>query len=124
MLFLVIGPPNVTHTCAYTGFYFRGNGSYPIECKHLNDGLFVPQIALLGIYTSSNQQRKIIRENNKMKALLILSVLAVVALATARIRRRQGDSKPNIIWFFADDYGYQDAGYRNSDIHTPNIDQL
>ena len=32
--------------------------------------------------------------------------------------------KPNIVLLFVDDYGWADAGYRNSTFHTPNIDQL
>ncbi|XP_067656524.1 arylsulfatase J-like isoform X2 [Haliotis asinina] len=33
-------------------------------------------------------------------------------------------AKPNIIFIFADDYGYHDVGYHNSDIKTPVLDQL
>ena len=33
-------------------------------------------------------------------------------------------SKPNIVFFFVDDYGWSDIGFRNPVFETPNIDQL
>ncbi|ELT99395.1 hypothetical protein CAPTEDRAFT_208054 [Capitella teleta] len=69
------------------------------------------------------------RKAMKQRTHSILIVLAVVALAGGKRVRQSNNSKPNVIWFFADDYdlalpGFQDAGYRNSAIHTPNIDKL
>ncbi|XP_071089844.1 arylsulfatase J-like [Haliotis cracherodii] len=33
-------------------------------------------------------------------------------------------SRPNIIFILADDYGFHDVGYHNSEIKTPNLDKL
>ena len=33
-------------------------------------------------------------------------------------------SPPNIVFILADDYGYNDIGYHNPDILTPNMDTL
>lgn len=32
--------------------------------------------------------------------------------------------KPNIILIVADDYGFHDVGYHNTDMMTPNIDKV
>ena len=36
----------------------------------------------------------------------------------------QGNSKPNIVFVFADDHGFHDVGYHGSEIKTPVLDQL
>ncbi len=36
----------------------------------------------------------------------------------------QAQTKPNILVFFVDDYGWADLGYRNPEFNTPNIDKL
>jgi len=33
-------------------------------------------------------------------------------------------AKPNVVYFIADDLGYADVGYMDSDVLTPNIDAL
>lgn len=48
--------------------------------------------------------------------LVILKVIAFVFGAK--------DRQPNIIFVLADDWGYNDVGYHNTNIFTPNIDQL
>ena len=35
-----------------------------------------------------------------------------------------GQKKPNIVLFFVDDMGWADVNFRNSKLHTPNLDQL
>lgn len=52
-----------------------------------------------------------------MKAI-ITTLLAVAAMASAAA------DKPNIILIVTDDQGYADAGFRNPEVHTPNLDQL
>ena len=49
--------------------------------------------------------------------LLILTVFNVISIA-------RGDEKPNILFIFADDYGFNDVGYHGSEIKTPVLDQL
>ena len=50
-----------------------------------------------------------------MRALLPL--LSAVAFLHAA-------AKPNIILIVTDDQGYADAGFRNREVHTPNLDRL
>ncbi len=33
-------------------------------------------------------------------------------------------SQPNIVLILADDFGYNDVGYHNPYVYTPNIDEL
>jgi arylsulfatase B len=40
------------------------------------------------------------------------------------LRGAQNDRAPNIVILLADDLGWADAGYHQSEIHTPNIDRL
>lgn len=35
-----------------------------------------------------------------------------------------GEKRPNIVFVLADDYGFHDIGYHNSEIQTPNLDKL
>ena len=51
-----------------------------------------------------------------MKAALLLLVCAASQLIAA--------DKPNIIFILADDLGYNDIGYNNGQVITPNLDEL
>jgi arylsulfatase A-like enzyme len=48
--------------------------------------------------------------------ILIFNVLLLPAL--------MGQSKPNIVVLFVDDWGWSDVGFRNDRFYTPNIDQF
>ena len=50
-------------------------------------------------------------------SLLIFLLFNVIYIA-------RGNSKPNIVFIFADDYGFHDVGYHGSEIKTPVLDQL
>ncbi len=54
-----------------------------------------------------------------VKRFLYLFVIIAVALSPAT-----GADKPNIVFFMADDLGWNDVGYHGSEIRTPNIDRL
>ncbi|NRD20715.1 sulfatase-like hydrolase/transferase [Winogradskyella eckloniae] len=70
---------------------------------------FIKQIALLLVtilMCSCNDARKATVSNVETEVL-------------------SGDSQPNIIFIFADDWGYGDLGvYGNSEIETPNLDKM
>ncbi len=50
-------------------------------------------------------------------ALTLLSTTGALAADATRVR-------PNIVYIVADDMGWKDAGFRGSDIKTPNLDRL
>ena len=52
-----------------------------------------------------------------MKVLLFLFLLGIAGSQDFPLR-------PNILMIVSDDQGYQDVGFRGSDILTPNIDRL
>ncbi len=59
----------------------------------------------------------------------LLSVTAIILLAISCEPKERGDTdagmKPNILFVFIDDMGYGDLGcYGNTEVVTPNIDQL
>jgi arylsulfatase B len=54
----------------------------------------------------------------KLPSLLIACCLSLIATAVAET------PKPNIILIVTDDQGYADAGFRNPEAHTPNLDKL
>ena len=47
-----------------------------------------------------------------------LSVVPSLTLASGT------DSRPNIVFVLADDYGYYDIGYHGTQIHTPNLNEV
>ena len=46
------------------------------------------------------------------------------ALTLSVVQGRPKNDQPNIVFIITDDQGTFDAGYRGSEIRTPNIDQL
>jgi len=59
-----------------------------------------------------------------MKKIFILSFLAITALSCNKLVEKD-NSRPNIIYFLADDLGYGEVGvYGQQKIETPNIDLL
>lgn len=55
-----------------------------------------------------------------------LSVVTAVFLCTLGefAVRSQTNKQPHILFIVADDYGFHDIGYHNSEIKTPNLDKL
>lgn len=59
-----------------------------------------------------------------MKLRLTLSIFSIAALVVSNLQAETA-KKPNIIFFFADDLGYNELGcYGQKKIKTPHIDQL
>lgn len=62
-------------------------------------------------------------------ALLRLLLLVVIIIFMLGLNRCQAQpsgklQQPNVLFILADDYGYHDIGYHNSEIRTPNLDRL
>jgi len=50
--------------------------------------------------------------------------LKVAVVCGAMLACIVAQEKPNIVWIFADDYGFNDIGFRNSEVISPNLDAL
>jgi len=55
---------------------------------------------------------------------LVVIALGIVATAHTSALAQQADAKPNIVFILADDLGWKDIGYHDSDVGTPNLDRL
>jgi len=53
-----------------------------------------------------------------------LIALAFTAAFLVSSTFAQQDGRPNIVFFMADDWGYNDVGYHNPEILTPIMDSL
>src|SRR6266704_3560788 len=54
----------------------------------------------------------------------VLAVLASCFGGVALAAAEQGAPHPHIVYILADDLGWKDVGFHDSDIRTPNIDKL
>ncbi|XP_078610516.1 arylsulfatase B-like [Branchiostoma floridae x Branchiostoma japonicum] len=55
---------------------------------------------------------------------LLLVLIAALTEASAFFLNRERPGKPNILFIVADDLGWNDVGWHNPDVITPNLDQL
>lgn len=58
------------------------------------------------------------------RAILKAAVVAAAALISSIFAEDNKQDKPNIIFIIADDLGWADIGYHNSEILTPHLDKL
>ena len=56
-----------------------------------------------------------------MDLKIILYIVGIFAFLTSPV---SSSSQPNIFFILADDLGYNDVGYHNPDVISPNIDWL
>jgi len=56
--------------------------------------------------------------------LYILSLYSASGSTDNTQKKNGADSRPNIIFILADDYGFHDIGYHDSEIKTPTLDKL
>ena len=57
----------------------------------------------------------------------IFSISVAVLLVALYFSRRSGgpnNGQPNIVFILADDLGFNDIGYHNSEIKSPHIDKV
>ena len=60
-----------------------------------------------------------------MNGLKTTSGLALLAcLLTSSVVAEASESKPNIILIMTDDQGYDDYGFRQAPMQTPNMDRM
>ena len=60
-----------------------------------------------------------------MNGLKTTSELALLAcLLTSSVVAEASESKPNIILIMTDDQGYDDYGFRQAPMQTPNMDRM
>jgi len=60
-----------------------------------------------------------------MKQALCLSLLCLLSFACAPVHAQQADPpRPNVILIVTDDQGWNDIGYHNEEVRTPNMDRL
>ena len=66
------------------------------------------------------------KKGNPMKRICFLLLMAVSVASLAQAKPlRQALDRPNIVFFFVDDMGWADLGYRQPDVfESPNIDKL
>jgi len=53
-----------------------------------------------------------------------LTLLFLQVFSCIECKKNGSNTRPNIVFIMVDDYGYNDVGYHNKDIITPNIDSL
>ena len=75
----------------------------------------------VGVTIGHRKRRKTDMESRlcATRVLLLLFALSVVWGDVGAV-----DSRPNIVFVLADDYGFHDIGYHGSRIRTPNLDKL
>jgi len=95
----------------------------PLQLKPVAIGQFfspttVPQI--LRFFPITRQQSPMKRQSF-LKTLATATLFATALIAAASAAEA---GKPNIILIVTDDQGYADAGFRDPEVHTPNLDKL
>jgi len=77
--------------------------------------------------------KRLVRIMTNRTSWLLLSAVATLYIlslssasgSTDNTQKKSGaDSRPNIIFILADDYGFHDIGYHGSEIKTPTLDKL
>ena len=56
----------------------------------------------------------------RLSLALFCSLTAIISLCTGHTAKEP----PNIVLVLADDLGFNDIGYHNPDIYSPNLDEL
>ena len=71
---------------------------------------------------NSLSRRKFLRT---LLSFLMVAVALTLTACSAKSKKEESNTKPNIIFIMADDLGYADLGsFGSKKISTPNVDQL
>ena len=54
----------------------------------------------------------------------LVFTVAVILISYRLCLAARKNRPPNVVYIFADDYGWNDVGYHNSEIFTPNLDKM
>ena len=79
--------------------------------------IYITRFSSVGVAIGHRKRHKTDMESRLCATRVLLLLFALSDVGAV-------DSRPNIVFVLADDYGFHDIGYHGSRIRTPNLDKL